>query len=178
MYPPLVPVRPQVVVDHVTVSYAVGTWKHLLLWVVEGHTPVEQLERLRVRIGALSRDRGDKKHVALTVLYPSDSTMSAEERACVAKMIDETKHRRLAAATAVLAQGVMGSVHRSILTGMSLIVPPPHPNRIAASEEAAINFVHPYVVQSSGAVTPEEIRAMSADLYEALRMEKKGKLGR
>lgn len=173
MYPPLVPARRQLLVDHVTVSYAVGTWKHLLIWVVEGHTPLEQLERLRLRIGAIARERGNEKHVALTILHPSDSAMSSEERASVSKMIDETKHRRLAAATAVLAQGVMGSVHRSILTGMSLLVPSPHPNRIAATEEAAIKFIHPYVLQSSGAITEAEIRGMSAELYELLHAEKK-----
>jgi hypothetical protein len=173
VYPRTVIARPQIVVDHVTVSYAVGTWKRLLIWVVEGHTPLDQLEKLRIRIGALSRERGEHKHVALTILYPSDSSMSADERACVARMIEETKQRRLAASTAVLAQGVMGSVHRSILTGMSLLVPPPHPNKIAATEDAAIAFVHPYVVQSSGPIAAADIRAMITELYDQLRAEKK-----
>lgn len=163
------------ILDHVTASYAIGTWKRVIVWVVEGHTPVATLEALRLRLAVLSRERGDEKHVALTVLYPSDSAMSAEERRSVARMIDETKHRRLASATAVLAQGMMGAVHRSILTGMSILVPPPHPNRITSSIEDAVAFAHPFVVQSSGAVAMADLRTMVEDLYDTLRSAKRAR---
>jgi len=160
---------PRAIIDHVTASYALGTWKRVVLWVVEGHTPLEQLEALRRRFAELSRERGDEKHVALTILYPTDSTMSAEERKCVARIIDESKHRRLASATAVLAQGLMGAVHRSILTGMSILVPAPHPHRITATIEDAIDFVHPYATLSSGPVLRSDLRAMVGDLHNTLR---------
>jgi hypothetical protein len=159
-------VTPRIALDHATASYAIGTWKNLLVWVVEGHTGVAQLEKLRTRFLELSRARGEEKHVALIVLYPSESTMSAEERRCLARMIDESKHRRLASSTAVLAKGLMGAVHRSILTGMSILVPPPHPNRIVSSVEDAIAFVHPHVVKSCGPVATSDLRAMVAELYD------------
>jgi hypothetical protein len=162
-------VTPRIVLDHATASYAIGTWKNLLVWVVQGHTGVAQLEKLRIRFLELARARGDEKHVALIVLYPSESTMSAEERRCLARMIDESKRRRLASSTAVLAKGLMGAVHRSILTGMSILVPPPHPNRIVSSIEDAIAFVHPHVVQSCGAIATGDMRAMVADLYDHVR---------
>lgn len=164
--------RPRVILDHVTPSYAIGMWKRLLIWVVEGHTPLPTLEALRLRLTALSRERGDEKHIALTILYPSDSTMSTEERRSVARMIEESKHRRLASSTAVLAQGLMGAVHRSILTGMSLVVPPPHPNRITATTDDAIAFLLPYITQSSGPASLADVRAMVNDLYAALKERK------
>lgn len=160
--------RPRVELDHATASYAIGTWHNLLIWVVDGHTGVEGLERLRVRFSELSRARGEEKHVALIVLYPAQTTMSAEERKCLAKMIDESKHRRLASSTAVLSQGVIGAVHRSILTGISILIPPPHPNRIVSTIDDAVAFVHPHVVKACGPITRAELRAMVDDLYARL----------
>lgn len=161
--------RPRIAVEHKTASFAIGTFKNLLIWVAQGHTNVAELQELRVLFGMLAKARGDEPHVSLIILYPSDSTMSGEERRVVTKLIEESKHRRLASATAVLATGVMAAVHRSILTGINLLVPPPHPNRITASIDEAISFVHPHVVKSSGPITQADVRAMIDELYEALK---------
>ncbi len=164
--------RPRAEPDRVTPSYAIGAWKNLVIWVVDGHTPLEELERLRARVSDWNRARGGAKNVALIVLHAARSTMSAEERRSVARMIDESKHTRAASATVVLADGVLGALHRSILTGISMLVPAPHPTKVFADVERAIAFLEPHIARNCGEVRREDVAAMVADLHLLLRQAK------
>lgn len=134
------------------------------MWVVDGHTPLDELERLRALALARMKEHPEKG-VSLIVLHGTRSTMSSEERRSVTQMIDQTKHTRVASSTVVLGRGVIGSLHRSILTGMSIIAPPPHPVRICADVPAAIEFLHPYIEAVAGPVDPLHVEAMIADLH-------------
>lgn len=98
--------------------------------------------------------------------------MSAEERRSVARMIDESKHTRAASATVVLADGVLGALHRSILTGISMLVPAPHPTKVFADVERAIAFLEPHIARNCGEVRREDVAAMVADLHLLLRQAK------
>ena len=157
-----------------TASYALGAWRDLVIWVVDGHTPLDELKRLRSRVAEWRQQRAARKNVALTVLYPSPSTMSTEERLTVARMIDETKHDRTASATVVLADGILGALHRSILTGLSIVVPSPHPVRISADLGTAITFVLPHVERLCGPIEHGEIEAMVADLHAHILAARRG----
>jgi hypothetical protein len=154
-------VRPERVTD----SYAIAAWKGLVVWVVDGHTPLDELERLRVLVRGWTRERGAAKNVTLVVIHASSTTMSTEERRSVARMVEETKSSRLASSTVVAAAGVVAALHRSILTGISLLVPPPHPVKIVANVPAAVRFLHPYVEVLCGRVPPAEIESFVARLH-------------
>jgi hypothetical protein len=164
--------RPQVRPERVTESYAIASFRQIVVWVVDGHTPVDELERLRLHVLEWTRAQGDAKNVALTVLHSNRSTMSAEERRIVARMIDETKGSRLASATVVLADGMLGALHRSILTGFSLLVPPPHPTKICGDLPSALAFLAPHIEKVAGDVPPAHIEAIVDDLHGAVRAQR------
>jgi hypothetical protein len=161
--------RPHVLPERVTESYAIAVFKRLVLWVVDGHTPVHELEHLSEIVRAWGRQHHGTKNVALVVIHAKRSTMSAEERRPVLRMIDETKHDRLASATVVLASGMLGALHRSILTGFSLLVPSPHPTKVFGDVESAIAFLHPYIETACGPIPTRHIAAMVDDLLAEIR---------
>lgn len=157
--------------ERVTDTYAIASWRQLTMWVVEGHTPLDELERVR-RMALRWVTTNPGKSVSIIVLHGARSTMSSEERASVARMIAETKHTRAASATVVLGRGVIGALHRSILTGFSLLVPPPHPTRVFADVAPAVAWLHPHLEATCGAVPALHVEAMLEDLYGDLCAEK------
>ena len=68
-------------------------------------------------------------------------------------------------ATVVMAEGLMGAIHRSILTGFTLLVPPPHPAKIFADVPRAAAFLLPYIAQACGPASAEDVEAMVAELH-------------
>ena len=64
--------------------------------------------------------------VELVVIYPSDDRMTQAERSKMVQLMKQWEHVRDAAATVILAEGLMGSLHRSILTGLMMLAPAPH----------------------------------------------------
>lgn len=163
--------RPEVRPERVTDTYAIVVWRQVVIWVVDGQTPVEELERLRRVVRGWADEHG--RGVALTVIHPTRSGMTSEERASVARMIDETKAGRMASATVILATGVLGALHRSLLTGLSLLVPPPHPVKFTSDLDHAIAWLRPYVEHLSGPVRESDIRAIAEDLHAAVLAEKR-----
>jgi hypothetical protein len=172
VYDPSVAERPRIGLQRATGSYAIGTWKDLVVWVVDGHTPLDELKRLRSHVAEWTRERGGRKNVTLVVLHAARTTMSSEERASVARMIDETKRSRVASSTVVLADGLVGALHRSILTGFTIVVPPPHPTKVCADVATAIAFLHPHVESLCGRVAQEDLAAMVEALHEAILAER------
>jgi hypothetical protein len=166
-------VRPTRLTD----SYAIAAWKGLVVWVVDGHTPLEELERLRVVVRDWMRERGSAKNVSLVVIHANSTTMSGEERRTVAKIVEDTKSSRIASANVVVSSGVVAALHRSILTGLSLLVPPPHPVKVFANVSPAIRFLHPYIEALCGRVAPEEIEAFVARLHGEVLARRHGATG-
>jgi hypothetical protein len=147
-----------------TPTMAAATWRRMTFLVSDGHNDVAALERMR-RMGHEWLRKSPGKTVDFVVIHPSNTTMSSEERATMMRYIDETKHNRLASATVVLATGILGAVHRSILTGMNLIVPPPHPARICADVATGARFVERYADHLCGPVTAEMIEDIAGGLH-------------
>lgn len=153
-----------------TETYAIAMVQGLVLWVVDGQTPVDELERLRAMVR--THPRADRPSVTLIVIHGTRSTMNAEERRSVLAMIDETKHHRLASATVIGARGMLGALHRSILTGFSLLLPPPHPHKVFGDVPEAIAYLMPWVPKVSDGLDATAIEAMLADLYAQLLARK------
>jgi hypothetical protein len=151
----------------VTETYALALWKRLVLWVIDGHTPLDELERMRAIVGDWSRRERGLQNVTLIVIYPANTTMSGEERRSVARMIEDTKSTRAASATVILSGGMVGALHRSILTGFTLLAPPPHPAKVFADVPSAIAFLHPHVERLCGRVPAADV----VGLVDALHHE-------
>jgi hypothetical protein len=71
--------------------------------------------------------------------------MNAEERERMVRLIKRREKSRLASATVVLADGIAGAMHRSVLTGLSLIARPPHPTKVCANLPDAAAFLMPHL---------------------------------
>lgn len=118
----------------------------------EGHVSLGDMEEMQV-IAERWVAQHPGKRVEMVVIFPSDARMSSDERARMARMVKLGEKYRVASATVILAQGLVASVQRSILTGMMLVVPPPHPVKISAHIEEALTWLHPYVREVCGPVS-------------------------
>jgi hypothetical protein len=100
------------------------------------------------------------KVVELSIIHPSASRLSLEQRSRLARLIKRWESERTAAATVVLAGGLTGAVQRSLLTGLLMVVRPPHPTQVFASTGEALEWLLPHVRALSGRhVTLEALRA-------------------
>lgn len=143
---------------------AAGAWRRLVVLVTDGHNDVRALEELRrTLVGWIGENPG--KNVTLVVLHATPSSMSSDERRTMMRLMEETKHSRMASATVVMATGVLGALHRSILTGMNMLVPPPHPSKIVADVPSAARFLAPYLDGLSGPVKADQIEQIAHTLH-------------
>jgi hypothetical protein len=110
----------------------------------EGHLGLADMERMHVE-GERWNAAHPGRRVELVVILPSDAKMSHEERVRMARMIKNGESQRAASATVILADGLLASVQRSILTGLMMVVPSPHPIKIAAQLEEALRWLAPHV---------------------------------
>jgi hypothetical protein len=95
--------------------------------------------------------------VELVVILPSDARMTSEERARMAAIIKRWEHERIASSTVILADGLVGSLHRSILTGLQMIVPAPHPVKVFGAIAPAVQWLAPYVQELCGPDATAEV---------------------
>jgi hypothetical protein len=79
------------------------------------------------------------------IIFPSKAMMNAEERRRMTHLIKRWEPERDASATVILAEGLLGSIQRSVLTGFSLVAPPPHPMKVFGKIPEAVTWLHPYV---------------------------------
>jgi hypothetical protein len=150
-----------------TPTFAVAAWRRLTLFVVDGHTPIENLERLRTTVLTWVKQHPEKT-VSLIVLYPTPEGMSAEERAVMTRLMKETHHTRLASATVVMAEGILGALHRSILTGLTFVAPPPHPAKVFATVSDALRWVGPRLRDLSVDAPLEVVEELVRDLRQQI----------
>jgi hypothetical protein len=130
-------------------NMATGVWRQFYVHVFEGRLTVEDMARIEAVAGQWARN-GPSKRVELVVIYPSEARMDADERARMAGIIKKWEHLRSASATVVLASGLMGSMHRSVLTGLQLIAPSPHPTKVFGSTADAVAWLAPHVQALAG----------------------------
>jgi len=76
---------------------------------------------------------------------------------------------RLASATVILADGLRGAMQRSVLTGLMMLAPPPHPAKVFGSIPQAVEYLQPYLRQIPGAPISQSPLAAVMELYEAFQ---------
>jgi hypothetical protein len=119
-------------------------WQRFGVHFFQGALTVGDMDRLELE--------GDRWHAAhpgklieLVVIFPSDARMNGEERERMVRLIKRREKSRVASATLVLADGLAGAMHRSILTGLSLVARPPHPAKVCATMPEAVAFLMPHL---------------------------------
>jgi hypothetical protein len=132
-----------------------GVWRRMGVHLFEGKLTLEDMDRLDEE-GAAWRKRVPGKMVELVVIYPSDAQLTGPERTRMAQIIKRWEHLRVASSTVILAEGLMGSLHRSVLTGLQMLVPAPHPLKVFGAIPPAVQFLAPFVRDLSGPETTVE----------------------
>jgi hypothetical protein len=89
--------------------------------------------------------------VELVIIFPSSARMTNAERMRMARMLKRHEKNRTAAGTVILAEGLTGAVHRSVLTGLLMLAPPPHPAKIFGVTRDAVTWLAPHVQALCGA---------------------------
>jgi hypothetical protein len=110
----------------------------------EGRVTVEDMELLQT-IGQQWNVQHPGKRVELVVVLPSETRMTTEERTRMARLIKLGEAHRAASATVILAEGILASMQRSMLTGMMMLAPSPHPTKVSGTLEDAAKWLYPHL---------------------------------
>ncbi len=135
------------IIEMPTVTTAV--WRRMGVHLFEGKLSIADMDRIDA-LGADFRKRVPGKLVELVVIFPSEARMTSEERTRMAALIKRWEKERVASSTVILADGLIGALHRSVLTGLQMIVPSPHPVRVFGAIAPAVKWLAPYVRELSG----------------------------
>jgi hypothetical protein len=127
-----------------------GVWRRLGVHVFKGKLTLADMDRIAAAGDAwLKKTPGT--FVEMVIIFPSEASMTSDERTKMAGMIKKHESRRAAAATVVLASGIVGAIHRSVLTGLQMIAPPPHPTKVFGAVDEGVRWLTPYVQTTCGA---------------------------
>jgi hypothetical protein len=139
----------------------------IALHLFEGHLSVAEMERMH-EVGARWNVRHPEKRVELAVIFSSAARMTQEERAGMARLMKLGEVYRAASATVVLAAGLRGAMHRSILTGLMMVAPPPHPSKVFSDVAEAITWLEPHLreIDTAAARGEELVRLVEAHISE------------
>jgi hypothetical protein len=125
-------------------SLLTGVWRRFAVHVFEGAVTTDDMDLMETHAARWHRSNPGKV-VELVVIFPSNTRMSSEERTKMASFIKRWEHTRAASATVILATGLLGAMHRSVLTGMLLFAPPPHPTKVFGEVLPSIHWITPHV---------------------------------
>ena len=141
-----------------------GLWKRFGVHLFEGKVTVADMEEIERR-SVVWHQKVRGKLVEMVVICPSDAKMTSEERAKMTQIIKRWENDRAASATVILAQGLVGAMHRSVLTGMVMLAPAPHPVKVFGTVLDAVKWLSPFVRELCGPeATPEALDAGVAEL--------------
>ncbi len=132
-----------------------ATWRQFAVHLVQGAIAIADMTRLEAAASVWHK-KNPGRAVEMVIIFPSDARMSGPERERMAIAVKRWESVRAAAATVVLAGGLQGSMHRSVLTGLHMLAPPPHPTKIFGVTAAAVTWLWPYVEKLCGNDVTEE----------------------
>jgi hypothetical protein len=146
-----------------------GLWKRFGVHLFEGKVTLADMEEIETRSEAW-HDKLRGKLVEMVIIFPSEAKMTSEERTKMTQIIKRWETSRAASATVILAQGLTGALHRSVLTGMQMIVPAPHPLKVFGNTTDAMKWIAPHVRELCGPEsTPEALDTAVTDFSARFR---------
>jgi hypothetical protein len=110
----------------------------------EGRLTVADMDRMET-IGDEWHAKNPGQLVELVVIFPSSARLDEIERQRLVRLVARREKSRAASATVILADGMVGAMQRSILTGINLIRRPPHPVKVFSAVPDAVSWLLPYV---------------------------------
>jgi hypothetical protein len=108
----------------------------------EGTVTVAEMDRMQ-QLGDAHSARHPAKRVELVVVHSSDARMTGDERTRMARLIKHGDAYRTATATVILAEGLVGALHRSTLTALLMVARPPHPTKVFGHVAEAMRWLWP-----------------------------------
>ena len=132
-----------------------GMWRRFGVHAFDGRLTLDDMVRIEAA-GNLWHRKNPGHIVEMVIIFPSDARMDGEERARIAAIVKRWESLRTASATVVLASGLAGAMHRSVLTGLQMIAPPPHPSKVFGSTREAVVWLAPHVQALCGADATED----------------------
>ena len=151
-----------------------GTSGRFGVHLFEGKVAVLDMDRLE-SMGAQWHRKNTGNTVEMVIIFPSDARMTSEERVRMAKLIKRWEDARIASATIILADGILGAMQRSVLTGLMLLAPPPHPAKVFGNSAEGVTWLAPHVQTVCGA---EATRALMQTAVDAFCSEFKARADR
>ena len=110
----------------------------------EGRLTVADMDRMEA-IGDEWQAKNPGRLVELVVIFPSSARLDDAERARLVRLVARREKDRAASATVIMAEGMVGAMQRSILTGINLIRRPPHPVKVFSAVPDAVSWLLPHV---------------------------------
>jgi hypothetical protein len=147
-----------------TPTMITGIWRRFGVHAFEGHLSMADMTQLE-SFGNVWHKKNPGSVVEMSIIFPSEARMGSEERARLVKIIRRWEMARTASATVILANGLVGAMHRSVMTGLMLIAPPPHPVRVFGTTRDAVVWLTPYIQAACG---PEAMPASINSAVDAL----------
>jgi hypothetical protein len=146
-----------------------GMWRHFGVHAFEGTVTLEDMMHIEAA-GDRWHRKNPGKVVEMVIIFASEARLSGEERTRMVRIIKRWESIRTASATVVLATGLTGSMHRSVLTGLQMLAPAPHPTKVFGSVRDAVAWITPHVQALCGAETrPEDLLAAIEELCSTFR---------
>ena len=143
-----------------TEKEVIASWREILfeIWLARG-SAADIRAGIEVVKKYLARVPGPM--IGFSIVHPpAMGPLDSDGRAAIAEQARVVNPRSKAGALVILSGGFSGAIVRSIATGLSLISPPKHPNKVFDTMERACAWIAPHVTPVDGrAVTPEEIMA-------------------
>jgi transposase len=121
-----------------------GMWRRFGVHLFQGRITLDDMTRIEVN-GTVWHRKNPGKVAEMVIIFPSEARLNDEERQRMASIVKRWEEVRVASATVVLAAGLVGSLHRSILTGMQMLAPPPHPTKVFGATPDAVSWMLPHV---------------------------------
>ena len=127
-----------------------AAWRRFGVYLFEGPISIGDIDKLEMTSSQFfpevpGQDRRMRRHLP--------ERRQDDERAAGTHEKDASKRwesRRLASATVILATDLVGSMQRSVLTGLQLITRPPHPTKVFPKVDEAILWLAPYLAEACG----------------------------
>lgn len=143
-----------------------GIWSRFAVHLFYGKVTVPDIEQME-RVGEAWYAKHPGKLVELVVIYPSRARLSMVERQRMSREIKRREKDRTASATVILAEGLVGAAHRSVLTGLMMLAPPPHPIKVFGKTNDAIAWLTPRVQALCGPSATKEALIAAVDEFSA-----------
>lgn len=127
-----------------------GTWSRLGVHLFHGQVTLQDMDVIE-KAGDAWLAKNPGRTVELVIIFPSSARMTTAERMRMARMLKRHEKNRAASGTVILAEGLTGAVHRSVLTGLQMLAPPPHPAKVFGTTRDAVAWLAPHVQALCGA---------------------------